>query len=272
MADPTFSPHTKTLLHQAYGDYCSVCLTRQTPTGSQCAHLYPRAPRGQAMVDNAKSLGLLDPDPESEYNRNEFDNGTIQCATCHQGYFTPGYLAFSPAFELLQWIMGQLDDLKPADAHSVWKIFHFLATEEGPHFDRFYQLHSLIPRFDPERLPPAGWYALPCNLPPIHIVDEEGKFAPVESRRIRRIRRDVPRFRIFDVQDSLQRNARGSHDVRPGVIRLLPAGTKQKHPTNFWRIRVPCHVMLYLFIDAIEIFEFDHAFPEVALAMKIISD
>ncbi|KAJ7484903.1 hypothetical protein B0H11DRAFT_1163666 [Mycena galericulata] len=268
MADPAFSPQAKISLHEAYGDYCSVCLTRQTPTGSQCAHLYPKGPHGQDMVDEAKSLGLLDPDPEKEYKRGEFENGTIQCATCHQGYFTPGYLAFSPAIEILQWIMEQLDGPKHADAQSVWKIFHFLTTEEGPHSDRYYQLYSLIPRFDPKRLPPAGWYALLCNLPFLHIV-EEGKFASVESQPIQRIPRDVPRYRIFDVQDNVRRNAEGLHDVRPGVIRLLPAGAMQKHPTNFWRIRVPCHVMLYLFIDAILKFKFDHAFPEVALAMKI---
>ncbi|KAJ7673980.1 hypothetical protein DFH06DRAFT_752209 [Mycena polygramma] len=269
MTEPNFSQYTKNRLHQASGNYCSVCLTRQTPTGSQCAHLYPKADRGQDMVDAAKSLGLLDPDPEFEYNRDDFDNGTIQCPTCHQGYFTPGYLAFSPAIQLLEWIKEQLDALKHANAHSVWKIFHFLATEEGPYFDRFYQLYSLIPRFDPKRPPPAGWYGLPCHLPSICIVGEDGKFASVEPRRTQRIGQDVQRFRIFDVQDNIQRNAKGLHHVRPGLIYLLPPRMKQKRPTNFWRIRVPCHVMLYVFIDAIKMFKFDHAFPEVALAMKI---
>jgi hypothetical protein len=38
---------------------------------------------------------------------------------------------------------------------------------------------------------------------------------------------------------------------------------------NYWRLLVPCHVILYLFIDVLELYDFDHTVPEVELAMQI---
>ncbi|KAJ7936650.1 hypothetical protein B0H13DRAFT_2303338 [Mycena leptocephala] len=271
--EPKFSPSTRDRLRKEYGYICSVCLTPQTTTGSQCAHLFPKADRGQDMVGEAISLGMLDPIPGREYNRDSFKNGTIQCATCHLGYFTRGFLVFSPPVPVLEWILEQLDGLEHANAHSVWKIFCFLEEQNGPHLNRFHHLNSLIPRFPSAEREVADWYEIYCNLPPIHTINEEGQFEPSNSRRSRR---GVPHFRIFDFNEVLQRRKpsgpvklRGLLGAHPGVIRLFPGATKDKGPTNYWRVPVPCHVMLFLLINAVQEFKFNYSLPEVALAMKI---
>ncbi|KAF7365775.1 hypothetical protein MVEN_00451500 [Mycena venus] len=213
-----FSPATRTRLHKEYGYICSVCLTAQTSTGSQCAHTVPRASYGQDMVNEAMSLGMLE--PGSKYDRDSFENGTIQCATCHLGYFTGGFLVFSPPLPVLEWIIQQLDSLKPSNADSVWKIFRSLEEENGPDCTRFHHLYSLIPRF------------------------QAGDNAPAAECR--------------------------SGARKAGTIRLFPPGTEDKDPVNnYWRLPVPCHVILFVFIDAILHFKFNYLVPEVAKALKI---
>ncbi|KAJ6541229.1 hypothetical protein DFH09DRAFT_1174775, partial [Mycena vulgaris] len=269
-SESEFSRRTRDRLRTEYGCICSVCLTPQTTTGSQCAHLFPQADRGQDMVDEAISLGMLN----REYNRDSIENGTIQCATCHQGYFTWGFLVFSPPMPVLEWILEQLDNLKHANSRSVWKIFCFLEEGiNGPHFNRFHHLNSLIPRFPSADRDVADWYEIYCNLPPICTINEEGQF---ESSNSRRSRRSDPRFRIFDFEEALERrkssgpvNLPGLLGVNPGVIRLFPGGTKDEGPTNYWRFPVPCHVMLFVLIDAVKRFRFDYSLPEVDLTMKI---
>ncbi|KAJ7088327.1 hypothetical protein C8R44DRAFT_991150 [Mycena epipterygia] len=268
--DSNFSAETKSRLRREYGCICSVCLTVQTTTGSQCAHLFPKADYGQDMVDEATSLGMLD---SRKYDRDSFENGTIQCGTCHLGYFTRGFLVFSPPMPVLEWIMEQLHSLeKKANVDSVWKIFCSLEEEKGPHFNRFHHLNTLIPRFpaaNKSNVEAAEWYDIYCNLPLLHTIDEDGKFAPSSSRRSHR---GVPRFRIFDFYETLQGknlNSRRVDGLRPGVIRLFPTGTVDTGPVNYWRLPVPCYVMLFVFIDAVERFKFDSSFLEVALARRI---
>ncbi|KAJ7904885.1 hypothetical protein B0H13DRAFT_1881562 [Mycena leptocephala] len=177
-------------LRKAYGYTCSVCLTPQTDTGSQGAHLFPKAPYGEKMVSDAISLGMLDRD--SEYRRASPDNGTIQCPTCHAGFFTNGFLAFSPPLPILAWIMERIEELNKATPRSVWK---------------------------------------------------------------KKISKPGDKHSIYD--------------TFPGVIRLRSPGTKDRGPVNYWRLPVPSHIILYLFMEAIACYRFDHSFPEVALAMKI---
>ncbi|KAJ7851999.1 hypothetical protein B0H13DRAFT_2359735 [Mycena leptocephala] len=262
-----FSAATITRLRKEYGYICSVCLTPQTSTGSQCAHTVPKSPHGQDMVAEAMSLGMLD--SSSNYNRDSFENGTIQCATCHMGYFTPGFLVFSPPIQVLEWIMQQLDSLKSPKADSVWKIFRSLEDEDGPDCNRFHHLYSLIPRFQAEACAPAvEWYDIYCDLPPIHSTHEDITFKPSNPRHTRR---NGPRVRIFDFDETLKRRklSKGA-PLKAGTIRLFPAGPKDKNPVNnYWRLPVPCHVMLFVFIDAVRRFKFDYSFPEVARAMNI---
>jgi hypothetical protein len=59
-----------------------------------------------------------------------------------------------------------------------------LEAGEGPEFNRFHNLYSLIPRFQPSTFPPTGRYDIYCNLLPIQIIDENGKFTAVEAGRI----------------------------------------------------------------------------------------
>ncbi|KAJ7248818.1 hypothetical protein C8J57DRAFT_1672695 [Mycena rebaudengoi] len=138
---------------------------------------------------------------------------------------------------------------------------------EGPEFNCFHNLYSLIPRFQPSTFPSTGRYDIYCNLPPIQIIDENGKFTAVEAGKNPRNRR---RFRIFDVQDTLRRRKKSrGMGVRPGLISLFPGGIGDGGPVNYWRLLVPCHVMLYLFIDVLELYDFDYTVPEVELAMQI---
>ncbi|KAJ7243444.1 hypothetical protein C8J57DRAFT_1556590 [Mycena rebaudengoi] len=185
--DSPFNPHTINLLRREYGRSCSVCLTRQTVMGSQCAHLYASAgTRGQDQVDEARSLGLLDPNPGQEYNRSSSDNGTIQCPTCHLGYFTPGSVAFSPSLPILEWILRELKCLKRANAHACC-VRSFAPWKPG----KVLNLTAFI-------------ICTPSFRASNQIIDENGKFTAMEAEQNPRKRR---RFRIFDVQDTLRRRS-----------------------------------------------------------------
>ncbi|KAJ7352218.1 hypothetical protein DFH08DRAFT_990424 [Mycena albidolilacea] len=213
------------------------------------------------------SLGMLE--PGSKYDRDGFENGTIQCATCHLGYFTGGFLVFSPPLPVLEWIIQQLDSLKPPNADSVWKIFRSLEEEDGPDCNRFHHLYSLIPRFQAGgNAPAAEWYDIYCDLPPIHSIHKDGKFKPSKPGHTPR---NGPRVRIFDFDETLKQRKQ-SKGVRPnaGTIRLFPPGTKDKDAVNnYWRLPVPCHVILFVFIEAVGYFKFEYSIPEVAKAMNI---
>ncbi|KAJ6462067.1 hypothetical protein C8R45DRAFT_940883 [Mycena sanguinolenta] len=121
---------------------------------------------------------------------------------------SPSFVTLSPSLPILEWILKKLKRLKQANAQAVRKIFCSLEAKEGPEFNRFHNLYSLIPRFKQSRLPTAERYDIYCDLPPIQIIDENGKFTAVTPGRNPR---NIPRFRVFNVQEALlrRRTSRG---------------------------------------------------------------
>lgn len=45
---------------------------------------------------------------------------SIECPTCHLGYFTPGRLVLSPPLPVLEWIMEKLQGAE--DSQAVWEV------------------------------------------------------------------------------------------------------------------------------------------------------
>jgi hypothetical protein len=72
-----------------------------------------------------------------------------------------------------------------------------------------------------------------------------------------------PRGRGLETEQAVEKRAASCWDYS------FPAGTEDKNPVNYWRLPVPCHVMLFVLIDAVKEKKVDYSFPEVSLAMNI---
>ncbi|KAJ7582020.1 hypothetical protein C8J56DRAFT_1100284 [Mycena floridula] len=112
-----FQAATKKVIRGNYNQTCAICLKKLTESGSHCAHLFDTSSVGQQQIDFAISLGILDPSPNKNYDRDSAYNGIVLCPTCHLEYFTPGLLVLSPPIELLQWLEKALDESQ----QPVWK-------------------------------------------------------------------------------------------------------------------------------------------------------
>ncbi|KAJ7470144.1 hypothetical protein B0H11DRAFT_2434274 [Mycena galericulata] len=244
-------------MRDAYNYTCVICLTPLPVEGSQCAHIFDSSNRtGKEQVAHAISLGLLS--PTESYIRSEQRNGIIQCPTCHLGYFTPKRLVFSPPVPVLHWIIQKLETA--TDPGAVRKIFEEFEMTRSPELLPYKDHYSLIPIFRSEN--PDETYELYYNVPKLSILKAGGTAFETISSSEQAGQNQI--YRIFSYK-----NTRKNKPFRrkAGIVRFTAIPPHMGPTTDYWYIRVDCHIILYLFLQQAR--GRASTIPEVALAHRI---
>ncbi|KAJ7085040.1 hypothetical protein C8R44DRAFT_893975 [Mycena epipterygia] len=257
-----FSESVKADLRKSYNWTCTICLNPLPEEGSHCAHIFAASKIGKEQVgsgilieypyltvglkvSDARSLGLLN--PKKSHSRSGLRNGIIQCPTRHLEYFAPGHLVLSPPIPVLEWITQKLEDA--TDSETVWKIFSEFELIHSLELLRYKNNYSLIPVFSSD----AETYEVKCNLPTISVVTDSGTFKTVSTAD------QTGQSRTFSYKNPYQRS-------EPGIVRFAPTDSHDA-PTNYWYLPVPCHVILYFFLQRARSYTSER--PEVVLARRI---
>ncbi|KAJ7883924.1 hypothetical protein B0H14DRAFT_2701311 [Mycena olivaceomarginata] len=244
----SFSPSVKDLIRKNYNWTCTICLNALPVEGSHCAHIFDASKAGEEQVTDAVSLGLMD--PTEPYSRKASRNGVIQCPTCHLGYFTLGRLVLSPPMPVLEWIADRLEGA--TDSAAVWQMFTELELSRSPKLLPYKGNYSLVPLFHSKD---KEFYELYCNVPPTSVVTQSGTFETISDPE--KTGHNI--YRIFSYRKAHVHS-------QPGIVRFTSAAPHGE-PINYWNIPVPCHVILYIFLQ--RTISRRSRSPEVALGHQI---